>query len=69
VAIGASSAQSSALNASTTLVVLTADAVCSVAVGANPTAATTSRRIPANVAVEIAVPANSGFKIAAIANT
>jgi hypothetical protein len=69
VAIGASSAASNELNASTTMVVLTADAVCSVAFGAAPTAAATNRRIPANVPVSIAVPANSGFKIAVITNS
>lgn len=69
VAIGGASAQSAALNASTTFVVLSSDAVCSVAISANPTAVATNRRLPANTPVAIAVPANSGFKIAAITNT
>lgn len=69
VAIGASSAQSSQLNASTTAVVLCSDAVCSIAVSANPTATATNWRLPANVPTVIAVPANSGFKIACITNT
>ena len=69
VAIAAGSAQSAVLNASTTIVELTSDAVCSVAVGANPTATATNRRLPANTPVQIGVPANSGFKIAVITNT
>lgn len=69
VAIAAGSAQSAALNASTTIVELVSDVVCSIAVGANPTATATNRRIPANVPVQIGVPANSGFKIACITNT
>ena len=69
VAIGAGSAQSAALNASTTFVVLCSDVVCSVAVGSNPIATATNWRLPANTPVEIAVPANSGFKIACITNT
>jgi hypothetical protein len=69
VAIGVGSVQSAVLNASTTLVVLTADAVCSVAFGANPTATAAKRRIPANVPVSIAVAPNSGLKIAVITNT
>jgi hypothetical protein len=69
VAIGAGSVQSNALNASTTIVEIVADTVCSIAVGANPTATATNRRIPANVPVQIGVPANSGLKIACIVNT
>lgn len=69
VAIAVGSTQSATLNANTTIVWLCADTVCSIAVGANPTAAATNWRIPANVPVVIAVPANSGFKIANIVNT
>jgi hypothetical protein len=42
--------------------------VCSIAVGVAPTAAATNRRIPANVPVQIGVPAKSGFQIAVITN-
>jgi hypothetical protein len=69
VAISASSAASATLNASTTIVELVSDVVCSIAVAATPTATATNRRLPANVPVQIGVPANSGFKIAVITNT
>lgn len=69
VAVGLGSVQSAALQPGTTIVELVSDVVCSVAVSANPTATATNRRIPANVPVQIGVPANSGFKIAVITNT
>lgn len=69
VAVAAGSAQSATLNVATTIVELVSDVVCSFAVGINPTATATNRRLPANVPVQIGVPANSGFKIAVITNT
>lgn len=69
VAIGASSAASATLQAATTEVVLCSDAVCSIAVGVNPTATASNWRLPANTPVTIGVPPNSGFKVAAITNT
>ncbi|MEP6906777.1 MAG: hypothetical protein ABI858_02175 [Pseudoxanthomonas sp.] len=69
VAIGAGSVQSAALQPSTTLVTVASDQACSIAVGANPTATATNRRIAANVPVQICVPVKSGFKIAVITNT
>jgi hypothetical protein len=69
VAIGAASAASAAFQPSTTEVVLCSDAVCSIAVGANPTATASNWRLPANTPVTIGVPPNSGFKVAVITNT
>jgi hypothetical protein len=69
VAVGASSTASAVLQPNTTIVELVSDVVCSIAVGVAPTAAATNRRIPANVPVQIGVPANSGFQIAVINNT
>ena len=67
VAIGASSAQSAAFNAITHLVMLSSDAVCSVLFGANPTAAATNLRIPANVPLLFSV--EPGQKVAVITNS
>lgn len=69
IAIAAGSTQSAVLQPTTTIVEIVADAVCSIAVGANPTATATNRRIPANTPVQICVPIGSGFKIANITNT
>jgi hypothetical protein len=70
VAIGVSSAQTTnAFTANTTLVRLHADAICSVAVGANPTASATKMRMAANQTEYFTVPNNSGFKAAVITNT
>lgn len=69
VAIGGSSAQSAALNAGTSLVRIHADAICSISIGINPTAATTSRRMAAGQTDQITVPRGSVFKIAVITNT
>ena len=69
VAVGAGSTASAMLQANTTIVELVSDVVCSIAVGIGPTATVTNRRLPANVPVQIGVPANSGFKIACITNT
>lgn len=55
IAIGASSAQSSALNAKTRIVRLHTDAICSVAVGDNPTATANAFRMAANQTEYIAV--------------
>ena len=69
VAISGASARAASLQANTTIVELVSDVICSIEIGANPTATVTSRRLAANVPVQIGVPANSGFQIAAIANT
>lgn len=72
VAIGAGSAQSAALNAKTRFVRLHADAICSIAVGANPTAAATNARMAANATEYVGISkalAEAGCKIAVITNT
>ena len=67
VAIGVSSAQSTAFSANTHVVLLCADAVCSFLFGDDPTALTTSMRLPANTHIAFAV--QPGQKVAVIANT
>lgn len=69
VAIAAGSAQSAALNASTTMVRLHTDAVCSVAIGANPTATAANMRMAANTSEWVSIPRGSSPKIAVITNT
>lgn len=67
VAIGAASAQSAALNALTTSVVLTSNVACRIAYGLNPTALTTSALLPANY--PFPVSAIGGMKFAVIQET
>lgn len=67
VAISGSSAQSAAFNARTRAVLLSADAICSIAFGANPTATATNLRLPANTIIAFAVV--PGQKVAVISNT
>jgi hypothetical protein len=69
VAIGGSSAASSAFNAATTLVRLHCDAICSVLFGANPTAATTNQRLAANQTEYKTVPRGQAYKVAVITNS
>lgn len=69
VAIGASSAQSNAFNASTSLIRVHTDAVCSLAVGTNPTAAASNRRMAIGQTEYCAVPVGKAFKLAVITNT
>jgi hypothetical protein len=70
VAITGASVQSAALNSKTRIVRLHCDIACSIAVGANPTATTSTLRMPANSTeffhLNGADPA--GVKIAVIAN-
>lgn len=65
--ISGSSAQSSAFNAATRFVQLHTDAICSIAIGANPTATTSTMRMPADTIIYFGVTA--GDKVAAITNT
>lgn len=67
VSIGGSTTQSSAFNARTTFIRVHADAICSIALGSNPTATAAKMRLPAD-AIEYfgVVP---GHKIAVITNT
>jgi hypothetical protein len=69
VAIGVSSVASAAFNTSTTLIRVHTDAICSVAIGATPTAAATNRRMAANQTEYFGVPQGLNFKIAVINNT
>ena len=66
VAIGGGSLQSAAFNANTVLIRVHCDAVCSVLIGANPTALTTSARMAANQTEYFGV--QPGTKIAVISN-
>lgn len=67
VAIGGSSAQSSAFAPNTTLIRLHTDAICSVQIGANPTATATTRRMSANQTEYFKVA--QGHKVAVITNS
>ena len=69
VAIGGSSAQSSAFNALTRFVRISTDAVCAIEFGAHPTATTSTRRMPANTTEYFAVPQGASYKVAVITNT
>lgn len=69
VAIGAGSTQSNAFNSLTRFVRISTDAICSIAFGENPTATTSTRRMPANTTEYFGVPAGSAFKVAVISNT
>lgn len=69
VAISASSVQSSAFNASTRFIRVSTDAVCSIEIGANPTASATTRRMPANTTEYFGVPQGQSWKVAVITNT
>ena len=60
----ATSQQSAAFNVATKLVIVDSDEQVYVALGSNPTAATTSLRIPAGQRAEFAVPGNGTWKVA-----
>lgn len=67
VAIGGTTAQSSAFNAKTRVIRIHTDAICSVLVGSNPTATTGKGRMAANQTEYRSV--KPGHKIAVISNT
>ena len=68
VVIGVASVQSSnAFNALTRLIRVHTDAICSLAIGSNPTATTNTRRLAANTTEYFG--AESGQRIAIITNT
>lgn len=67
VAIGVGSAQSAAFNANTKFIRVNVDAVCSIKIGTDPTAAVTAQRMAANQTEFYAVA--PGQKIAVIANS
>jgi hypothetical protein len=66
VAIGGSSVQSSAFNAKTKMIAVHTDAICSIAIGNNPTATAVKRRMAANTTEYFEV--TPGHKIAVITN-
>lgn len=65
--ITAGSLQSAFFNASTSLIRVHTDAICSVELGENPTATTNSTRMAANTTEYLAV--SNALKIAVITNT
>lgn len=69
VTITGASAQSATLDASTTLVRVQSDAICSILFGTNPTATASDMRLAADQAEYFSVPENSGLKIAVISNS
>ena len=66
VAIGATSVQSETLNSATRLVRLHTDAACHLAIGINPTATTSNRRMIADSTEFIGIPNGNDYKIAVI---
>lgn len=66
VAIAGSTTQSSAFNRDTTLIRVHADSICSITIGANPTATASSKRLAAGQTEYFGV--SPGHKIAVIAN-
>ncbi len=69
IAITAGSTQSAALNAATNFVRVTADVICSIKFGADPTATTDTMRLAAGAVEYFGVTAGASLKIAVIANT
>lgn len=67
VAIGGASTQSNAFSATTQVIRVCADSVCSIEIGLNPTATATKARLPANVTEYFAVL--PGQVLAVIQNT
>ena len=69
VAIGGASAASAAFNASTSIIRVHTDAICSISIGAAPTATTSMIRLAADQTEYFAVPKGKSYKIANISNT
>lgn len=67
VVIGAGSLQSLAFNAKTAMIRVATDAICSIAIGTNPTATTNTMRMAADQVEYFSVQPNQ--QIAVIANT
>lgn len=67
VAIGAGSVQSAPFNPQTRFIAVNVDLTCSYAVGSNPTATTSTMRIPQDATIYMGV--NPGDRIAVISNT
>lgn len=64
--ISGASTQSSALNNETRVVMVHTDLLCHVQIGENPTATTSTRRLPADTTVFYSIPPGVTFKIAVI---
>lgn len=71
VAIGGTSTQSSAFQSATRIIRVHTDAICHIAIGTNPTAATTTKRLAANQTEFFGVQAHGAGiqKIAVIEGT
>lgn len=69
VAIGGTSAQSSAVNSQTAIVRLHTDAICSVVFGTNPTATAAKMRMAANQTEYFVIPVGASYKVAVITNS
>lgn len=69
VAIGATTAPSSAFNTQTSAVRISTDAICSVKFGTTPVATTGSKRMAIGESFLVSVPANKSQKVAVIVNT
>jgi len=67
VVIGAGSLQSAAFNAKTAMIRVATDAICSISIGANPTATVNTMRMAADQVEYFSVQPNQ--QIAVIANT
>jgi len=67
ISITAGSVQSAAFNTATRMIRVHADAVCSIAIGTNPTAVATAKRLAANQTEYFGV--SPGHLIAVITNT
>jgi hypothetical protein len=69
VAIGGSSTQcTNAFKATTYIIRIHTDAICSIAWGTNPTASSANMRLAANQTEYFAVPLGANYKVAVITN-
>lgn len=68
-AIGATTAASSAFQNNTSMIRLHTDSICSVAFGVSPSATATSRRMAANQTEYFTVPIGKAYQVAVISNT
>ena len=69
VAIGAGSVQGAVFLPGTRFIRVHTDAVCSIALGANPTAVATGKRLAASQTEYFKVPENRSWRVACITNT
>ena len=69
VAITGASVQSSTFNPLTKFVRISTDSICSIKLGTNPTATTTTMRMAANTAEYFSIPLGASWRVAVISNT